>query len=140
MLSLNKRLFTIMCFHSNNIPLRSRKTIALCTKRLPCNEAVLCTKKLVIVQKSDRDGKIRDEKFYNKPVFPNQICNVKIHTDSFSLPRFNITNYDIFTSLCLDVYHRPFEKIFSFLCTQISQSKRYWSSKEFNINPRSAIT
>jgi len=49
-------------FH--NIPLRSRKTIALYTKRLQRNETALCTKKLaMVVQKSDRDGKIRDENF-----------------------------------------------------------------------------
>jgi len=48
-------------------------------------------------------GKIREEKVYNTPIFPNQICKVKMHTDSFSLLSFSITNYDIFTSLRLDV-------------------------------------
>jgi hypothetical protein len=59
----------------------------------------------MVVQKSDRDGKIRDENF----LIYAHISKVKIHTDSSSLPIFTITNY-IFTSLCLNVCPRPFEK------------------------------
>jgi len=72
----------------------------------------------MVVQKSDRDGKIREEKVYDTPIFPNQIFKVKIHTDSFSSPSFNITNYDIFISLCLDVCQRPFEKFSLFYASR----------------------